>query len=175
MVSVEEIMSDKRFCINTQVPDRLFKGNISSYEIVEIPLKRLWCYYGERLMRVNETNIYKFLDDSENGRFLYKLYCTKYPSSFRNESNYNSLIQQLDSIDYDITKGAIVINQLDIILDGQHRSSILLKKYGPDYEIKVVKIKYCNPLLGLRKLLYLRKIKDSMQKFIYGTINPMGG
>jgi acetyltransferase-like isoleucine patch superfamily enzyme len=168
-------MSDKRFCINTQVPDRLFKGNISSYEIVEIPLKNLWCYQGERLMRVNETNIYKFLDEPENSRFFYKLYCTKYPSGNSNDTNYNSLTQQLDNIDYDITKGAIVINQLEIILDGQYRCSILLKKYGPDFKIKVVKIKYCNPLLGLRKLLYLRKIKDSMQKFIYGAINPIGG
>lgn len=155
MRTVEEVLSDSRFCINTQVPDRLFKSKVKSYRVKEVRLEALLCFYGEGVMRIEDTPMYKFLNGDIVGYDSYKNYCIKYPSSFRNQSSFNELQSQLETTEYDIKKGAIVVNQHNIIVDGQHRISILLKKYGPKHRIKVVEICYADGLLGMR-LLVLR-------------------
>ena len=60
----------------------------------------------------------------------------------RSKDAYNSLIHDREQTPYDITKGAIVINQDDLIYDGQHRSCYLLYKYGPNYKVDVLQLFY---------------------------------
>lgn len=170
MVTKEQILKDNRFKIDTQDPDRLFQIGIKKVEVVEVKLKDLRCYYGEKVLFLDETSIYQYLDDTIDGKDKYEIYCKKYPSSFRNKDNYESLIQEMNSFEYDIKKGAIVTNQLGIIIDGQHRCSILLKKYGEEHIIKVVKIHYHKLLLGLRLLLFKRKIADMFLKIGGGVL-----
>lgn len=168
MVTKEEILSDDRFTVNTQVPDRLFKEKIKKIEVVEVPLGKLLCYYGEGILFLKETDIFHYLDDDEDGKKMYEHYCEKYRSSFRTIANYKALIDEMNTFEYDIKKGAIVINQLGIILDGQHRCSILLKKYGAQHRISVVKFHYNNHLLGLRWLIIKKKLFEVYWKKLGG-------
>lgn len=171
MVTKEEILSDDRFTVNTQVPDRLFKENIKKIEVVEVPLDKLLCYYGEGILFLKETDIFHYLDDGEDGKKMYEHYCEKYRSSFRTIANYKALIDEMNTFEYDIKKGAIVINQLGIILDGQHRCSILLKKYGAQHRISVVKFHYNNHLLGLRWLIIKKKLFEVCWKKLGRSIS----
>lgn len=41
-----------------------------------------------------------------------------------------------------ILNGGVFLNQFNIVQEGQHRCCILLKYYGADYIIKVVKLYY---------------------------------
>ena len=84
----------------------------------------------------------------------YQKYCETYPSYFRNETNYKNLIDAMKEQDYDIKKGAIVIDDNNFILDGQHWSCILLHKYGPFHKVQVVKI-YSGRHRGKKMLLKL--------------------
>ena len=68
-----------------------------------------------------------------------------YNASFKNRKKYNSknydkLIEKIMSNDfkYDDTRPIIVEGDSNIILDGQHRATILAYKYGLQYKIKVI-------------------------------------
>ena len=170
MVDISEIMNDDRFLINTQIPNRLFCEPIRKYDIVEIPLGNLFSYYGDQCLPIKDSIIFKYLNGNYEGRIQYERYCEKCNAVFRSEEKYDSLIKTLDNEEYDIKKGAIVINQLNIILDGQHRGSVLLKKFGPECKIKVVKVYFDGNLYGLR----LKKAKDLISMKIRNLIRGGG-
>ncbi len=160
MVEKEQIFNDDRFCINTQIPDRLFQTPIKKIDVISVKLGNLLCYYDDKVQYIKETSISKFLEGGSDSLARYEMYCEKYPNSFRTVDTYKTLIDQMSTFEYDIKKGAIVINQLGIIIDGQHRCSILMKKYGEDFKIEVVRFYYDSLLLRLRQLVLNKKTKD---------------
>lgn len=168
MVTKEQILEDSRFHINTQLPDRLFYTPIKKVDIINVRMGDLLCYYGDTIQYIKETSIYKYLDGESDSLARYEMYCKKYPNSFRTVETYKSLINQMSTFEYDIKKGAIVINQLGIIIDGQHRCSILQKKYGEDYSIKVVRFYYDSLLLRLRPLVLIKKTKNYVSSLLGG-------
>ena len=177
MVSVEDINSDPRFKIDTQVPGRLFVQPVRKYEVIRIPLKKLFIYYGESCTKIPDTVIYKFLDGEPDVKMRYEEFCMKYFSVFRNLASYNSLKNNFENVDYDIKKGAVVVNQLNIIIDGQHRCSLLYKKFGPNHKIEVVRLYYATPLIGLRLHKFMDRIlflpmKKWANRFTHLLNNP---
>ncbi|WP_405332245.1 hypothetical protein [Fibrobacter sp.] len=99
-------------------------------------------YRGKGIVNLCDTYVFAYLNDKESGLQKYQEYCKICNVSFRNETEFNKLIYSLSVNDYDISKGAICIDQNNLILEGQHRACILLKKYGPHHKISVVKILY---------------------------------
>ena len=89
------------------------------------------------------------LIDDRNIKYVYLLdkerYRNMYNASFKNQKKYNSknydkLIEKIMSNDfkYDNTRPIIIEGDSNIILDGQHRATILAYKYGLQYKIKVI-------------------------------------
>ena len=83
---------------------------------------------------------------------------------------FNNIMRELEKSSYSIKKGAIVINQYNCIMDGVHRCSYLLARYGPDYKIEVVKLYtktsrrliFLSPLFEL--MYYVKLIKKRFSK-----------
>lgn len=56
-------------------------------------------------------------------------------------SRFRETIRQMKSTDYDIRKGAVVLDSNNVILDGVHRTCALLCRYGPEHEIAVLRVR----------------------------------
>ena len=125
----------------------------------------------ERILRLNETVVYKYLDKNNDSESQYMDYCDKYgkKNPHRNRDAFDSLINDfsVDNNDYDPLKGVIIVNQYGFLLDGQHRACLLLKKYGPKKKIPVLKIKA--RMSVRRKLGLLFKYA----KMIFGKKSPI--
>jgi len=109
------------------------------------------------LLRIEETVAYKYLSAEPESIQQYAAYCEKYGQNNPNRkvSSYNILIDKLEENEYSPKDGVIIINQYGILFDGQHRISILQKKYGKQYEVMVLKLEVDYTIK--RKLLLLLK------------------
>ena len=161
----EELLSDKRFKIDSYaLNNHLQISKIISYEIVNIPVGSILRQKNNRIFNIKYSDPSMYLQTKNIDE--YNKYCkhltVKGDKEHHNIEIFNELIKSIDKEDYDISKGIIVINQLNIIMDGQHRAAIILNKYGEDFVIPVLRIKYSR--LGIRTLFnYLRyKIKKQV-------------
>lgn len=165
MVTKEEFQKDTRFHISNADVVRLFSTRVCKYTVEEVRLADLYYFNGVDygVVRIQDSVIYQYLlSEDTNKKDGYKKYVERCNDEHRTEDAYICLRERFQNEDYDIKKSAIVINQLLIVLDGQHRCAILMDKYGSDYRIPVVKIYYAIPLIGLR----LKKFVGSL----YGKI-----
>ena len=145
MVTKDEIKNDNRFFIDDWNLDRIMRRPVLSYEICPIKLGNIWRIINRTPIPLCETDIYKYLDGSAESRKNYEDYCSSplcEGNSYRGVEVYNSLIHTMETTGYDMKKGAVFVDQLNFIQEGQHRSCILLHNYGPEYKIDVVKIHY---------------------------------
>ena len=138
---------DPRFFVNNETMDSLFANHtIYDYRIEEIPVGKIRRTVKKKIYKLEDTINYKVLVNRYDGKMIkeYNDYSrmtnnTKDNSS-RSLKTYDSLINTFTIEDYSLEKGAIIVNQYNFIVDGLHRSCILLDKYGPNYKIEVVKI-----------------------------------
>lgn len=139
----EKLAHDKRLFIDERNLNRL--SSESDYDHYSIDIVKVGNILRKeeetgRIIMLRDTRVYAYLKGTDEGREKYRDYCDFCNVSFRNESEYNLLIENMKTNPYDIVKGAIVIHQYNLILDGQHRSCILLLLYGPKYVVKVVRL-----------------------------------
>ena len=157
---------NQNFYIDPFNLDRIFKENtFISYRVKKVPLGKIIMRYPGAYIRLKESPVYKYLDGSINTAENYKMYCKKYGKHNKNRTveKYDELINDLSLNEYDIKKGIIVVNQLNVLLDGQHRSCLLLKRYGEKFKVPVLIIrdKRCTIVTQLRlmkDLMIHRKI-----------------
>lgn len=159
-ITKEELINDKSFYIDDRNINRLLNEHpVKCYRVksmkVGMILRRMSnC---DNVVPLCQTYVYKYLEGGEEGKKAYEEFrkiCNYSP--LRSEEIYNNLIQQIDASDYDIKKGAIVVDQYNLILDGMHRSSILLRKYGANHIIQVVRF---DNVYSLRPFFFLTRIK----------------
>ena len=151
---------NKNFYIDSFNLDRIFKENtFTSYRIKVVPVGHIIMPYPGSYIRLEESPVYKYLNKTTESKNNYELYCQKYGKLNKNRTveKYESLINELSSYDYDINKGIIVVNQANVLLDGQHRSCLLLKLHGTDYNIPVLEVtdKRCTML---RRIIILKDL-----------------
>lgn len=134
-------LNDERFTVSKQDVDRIFQQDIASYNICNIKISKIRKNIKGKIIDLKETDSYKLLN-GEITQADYEKYCREQTFGYENHSleSFNNLQRKL--INYDLKKGAIVVDQFNIIRDGQHRTCILLKEFGPNYKINVVKVKY---------------------------------
>lgn len=161
-ITPEQIRQDKSFFIDDRNINRLMDRPLLSYKVKSIKLGMILRTIAATniISTLENTRVYKFLKGDDKGKSAYRDYirlCNN--ASFRSESAYNSLIENFSNNDYDIKKGAIVLDQYNLLLDGQHRACILLKKYGRNYKVDVVQFEYAENKTGLRALRKIMKIK----------------
>ncbi len=140
----EKLLKDKRFYINPYDFERIIKRKIISYSFIEIPVGKIRRYLDGKIFDLYDTDAYKLLDNPKSKKVQqqYDKYCEEYCYEYekRSKEKFKKLVVDIIKEEYDPQKGVIVVDQLYIIADGQHRACILLKNYGPDYKIKVLKI-----------------------------------
>lgn len=145
MKTEEKLMKDSRFTIDDFAFNNHLKiSKMISYKIEYVKLGDILRYQNSKVFEIKKSDVYKYLDTKNEEE--YKKYCQNIcigeDFNKHNPRIYDDLIKTINNTEYDIKKGAIVLNQLNIIMDGQHRACILLKKYGPSHKIPVIKIKY---------------------------------
>ena len=143
---ITQLKNDKRFYIDKWNFDRITEKEILRYKYVEIPVGRIRRYFNSKVFSLKKTDSYIFLDNlnDKDSRQKYIEYCQKYcaDNNKRGVKYFEELIDKFKTDNYDPKKGVIVVNQNYFIVEGQHRSCILLKKYGPRKKINVLKIYY---------------------------------
>lgn len=161
MITKKELKDDSSFYIDEWNLDRILGRPIVKYKVEEIPLRKIWRVIDKKLLPLQETDIYKYIDGDENAIKNYKKYCKDHckGNPKRGIIEFNELIRKFSKELYDPMKGAIVVDQLNFIVEGNHRCCILLKKYGPKYKVKVVKLTYKNLYIISRLKLLFAKIK----------------
>ena len=159
-ITKDELKQDDSFFIDDRNINRLLNDHpVRKYRIKYIKVGMILRKLSQefRVVPLCYTNVYRYLEGGEEGKKAYDEFikiCNYSP--LRSEEIYNNLIQQIENADYDIKRGAIVVDQYNLILDGMHRSSILLHKYGANHRIQVVQF-YNEYHLG--PILILTRIK----------------
>lgn len=158
-ITKEILKKDERFFVDERNLDRLTKEPILKYSVKRIKIGMLLRNRARtgRIVTLNKTRVYAYLTGTETGEKEYDEYVNICNVNFRSKATYNSLIHDMDQTPYDITKGAIVINQDGLIYDGQHRSCYLLYKYGPNYKVDVLQLFY-ESHKGVKSAIFKYKI-----------------
>ena len=154
------LVNDDRFELDKfALENHLQISKILSYDVIEIEIGEILRQQNNKIFNISKSAPSEYL--KSNNINDYKKYCDEICVGEDKEHHsieiFDKLISDLDANDYDLKKGAIVINQLNIIMDGQHRSSILCNKYGMNHKVKVVKIHYL--YLGIRTYINYIKYK----------------
>ena len=138
--SVYPLLEDPRFDLDPEFVYRALEfREIGGYEVAEVRLgdiRRVW--HDNRLLTLEDCAPYLYLEgDGER----YDRYCRENSamSAFRmSRDRFDRLVKSMEN--YDPRKMPVVFGMRNIVLDGQHRSCVLLKRFGPDHVIRVVRL-----------------------------------
>ncbi len=159
LIIQEQFSKDSRFYVNEKDTERIFQAPIYKYKICRVKLSYIKKGIKGKIISLYETESYKFLNGEINEE-QYEKYCKNETHEYENHSkdSFDGLINKFKQ--YDLKDMAIVVDQFGLIRDGQHRASILLKKYGPNYEIDVVKVYYKGLHIKKRIKLIIKFLKQ---------------
>lgn len=134
------LLDDDRFRLDYEFFYRVLEPRrITKYEIAIIPLGAITRYwYDGKLYPLSECAPYKLLCGDTAA---YDEYCRKNKaiSGFdMTIDRFAALQEKMDK--FDEKSMPVVVGKRNIIIDGQHRSCILLKRFGPHHHIKVLRI-----------------------------------
>jgi hypothetical protein len=107
---------------------------------------------GEKIIPLKDTYPYSYLQGSKSA---YDDYCRMhkekgYPAM--TPERFEELIRSLSEQGYD-QKHIILVNELGVIRDGQHRACCIASKYGLDYEIEVMEIENIDRIYLIKRLI----------------------
>lgn len=138
--SALRLLEDDRFKIDYDFFYRVLEmRRIRRYEVVRVALgsiRRAWV--DGRLYPLSECAPYKYLNGDADA---YAEYCSTnrlYTGFEMSAQRFDSLCRDMET--YDPKSMPVVRGKRNIIIDGQHRSCILLNKFGPDHLIDVLRI-----------------------------------
>lgn len=159
-ISKNELQKDSRFYVDEKNIDRLLSKPICSYAVKRMQVGMILRSLEDtnKIVTLDKTRVYAYLKGGEDGMRAYKEYMKSCNYvNFRTPTNYNNLIESLNESAYNIKKGAIVVSQHNLILDGQHRCCILLNKFGPNYIVEVLQLTYIHRYI-INSPLFLWKL-----------------
>ncbi len=156
MSVVDDVKIDQRFYIDDANFERLFSSyqKCYKYNIEYVRVGSILRFLDNKITCLYDTDVYPYIKDSKKGSLRYKKYCNRCNVNFRTPEKFQLLLEELRNNEYDIRKGAIVVDEQNFILDGQHRLCFILYKYGPFHKIPVVKVSF-REYVRLRKRLRL--------------------
>lgn len=144
----DKLKTDCRFYINPITMDCLIKrGCIHSYKLVKIPLYKIRSGY-KGVISLESTDVYHFLEKPNDTYYRQKYieYCNipnaRKDNPDRSIVTFEKLIKDFTNQEYSIKDGIIVVDQFYQVMEGFHRSCILLKNKGKFHKIEVLKITY---------------------------------
>jgi len=138
--SALRLLDDPRFELDNDAFYRCLETRpIFDYEVVEIrvgDIRRLW--RDARLYRLADCAPYRYLNGDVA---VYDDYCRENEewSGFKmSKERFDDLIGKMSA--YDERQMPVVLGRHNIIVDGQHRSCVLLKRFGASHRIRVLRI-----------------------------------
>ena len=137
----ERLLNDPSFDLNDEFVYRSIETRkILDYELVTMRLgdiKRRWfdgvCY------ALKDCAPYRYLMGDDEAYEEYSRFHKIHNLPPMTRERFNALIESMDKNGYD-KRQVLVVNQDNIIMDGQHRACVLLKKFGEDYQVTVLRI-----------------------------------
>lgn len=135
------LLDDPRFVIDPEFMYRVLEfTRIGRYEVVRVKLgdiRRVW--FDDRAYGLDACAPYRYLSGQEDA---YARYCDE---NNARQSYFKTTAERFAELresmaEYDPKRMPVVFGERNIVLDGQHRACILLKKFGPDHEIEVLRI-----------------------------------
>jgi hypothetical protein len=107
---------------------------------------------GEKIISLKDTYPYRYLQGDKSA---YEDYCRiheekGYPAM--TADRFDALISSLSQQGYD-PKHIILVNELGVIRDGQHRACCIAHKYGLDHEIEVMEVENIDRIYLARHLV----------------------
>lgn len=107
---------------------------------------------GEKILPLEETWPYRFL---QGDRTPYEEYCRLhkekgYPSM--TPERFEALIRSMSEEGFD-PRHIILVNELGVIRDGQHRACCIAHKHGLDYEIDVLEVENIDRIWLIKRLI----------------------
>ncbi len=114
------------------------------FELVKLKLKdikRMWT--DGKMYDLEQCSPYRYLQTRNPG--IYQNYLHKLEQASPHNRNwsmdtFNKLENSVSNVGYDPAISAIAVNRDNVLIDGQHRCALLLKQYGPEYEVFVVRV-----------------------------------
>ena len=163
MTDKQELLHDGRFRINPDAVEMVTSRPIKRYKLCEIRVGKIRRMWKNRVFSLYKTTPYRYLADSKNPQMIeqYDAYCeiAKIDNPDRSREAFEKLYDEFDVEAYDIKKGIIIIDQLNLIVEGQHRAIILLTKHGEKCKIPVLKLYYARNSLNTRLANMLYNLK----------------
>lgn len=141
----EKIIADPDINIDMEWAEGWLKDqDIFDYRIIKIKISELkfikLTSQGDSVVPLSKCPAYQHLQGDKEAYPKYmKLYQKYQPETERSEQRFMELLESLDKDDYDASS-LIVVNGINKILDGAHRASWLMNKYGEDYVVTVLKL-----------------------------------
>ena len=137
----DELLADNRFLLDPEFCYfELEMMRISKYEIVEMTLGsilRRW--FDGKYYRLKECAPYRYLTGDDEAYREYSRYHEEHGLSMMTRERFQQLIESVERNGYD-ERHVLVVDQKNVIMDGQHRACILLAKYGEAHQVKVLKV-----------------------------------
>ena len=170
IITFEDFKNDSRFYIDDFNAKRIFDNNIKRVKVVNIKLKKINMFIDGKYIFLPYFPVYNAFNENEEFIKEYELYCIKYRNENinpnRNVEGLKKLKEEMNNQEYNIKKGAIVLNEFNSLLDGQHRCCILFRRYGENKKVSVVKVLHKNSsiLIKFKTLIYLFLIRIGILK-----------
>lgn len=161
-LSALNILNDNRFIISDDYAYFSLEGRfISNYYLGVTKIKNIKREWYGKYYKLQECSPYKYLEGDIKSYDKYVKYHEEHNWPIMSKKRYDDLINSIKKYGYN-KKYPIVINQKDdSILDGQHRTCIMLKLNGENCELPTVNIDFLN--------VNLEKIKPFSKKIFIET------
>ncbi len=136
------LLNDKRFNIDDEFAYFYLEGRlIKKYEVVELPLSEIKREWLGEYIPLTECYPYRYLQTRDPK--IYEEYCEinmkKYRTSVMSIERFESLADSIDEKGFD-ARNIVIVNEDNIIADGQHRCCYMMYKNGEDYKIPVLRL-----------------------------------
>ena len=147
-IDPSEFEENDDFYVPHEIVSVLYRKNPpQSYKVVELEVGKIRRTVNGNILTLYDTINYQYLTNKDNCELKkkYEEYCKDNQNTHDNPSRsveaFGTVEKDITCAEYDIHKGAIIVNQYNFIQDGLHRSCVILKNYGPKHKIKVLKVK----------------------------------
>lgn len=140
--SAMRLLNDDRFLIDYEFFYKVLETRpVYDYEVVDLKISDIRRAWNGKKLPITECHAYKYLmGDKEQ----YLDYCkeNKVMHSFdMHVERFDELINSVSNSGY-IDTHIIVVDEDNMLKDGQHRLAILCKEHGVDYSVRVLRL-YC--------------------------------
>ena len=137
------LLQDDRFIMSDDFVYFFVEGYfVEDYKVTKMKLKDIKRVWNGKVLTLDKCAPYKYLEGNIKE---YKEYCDYHQKNnlpFMSKERFDKLIKKLDKEGYNPKYAFVVNDEDDSIFDGQHRACYLMHKYGKNYEVPVVRIKY---------------------------------